>query len=268
MTFALPVLVFDIETVPDTAAGAQLFGLNLPPEDVALAMNNIRRQEVNSDFPRLPLHEVVCISGFWVTEEQVQLFSFSQKDVNNQHQMTEKEILSKFLGIFDKRFPTLVSWNGSGFDLPVLIFRAMKHGLSAAGLLDQGELDRSRKFDNYQNRYQLRHTDLMDCLAMFNTRNFQRLDDVAVLLGFPGKQGESGYNVVDYVKNDQWAQLCQYCESDVLNTWLIYIRWQLLRGHLSQDEHQHWITITQDYLQAHAPQQQVFLKAWQDHASP
>lgn len=258
----LPVLVFDIETVPDTEAGARLFGLELPPDEVALAMNNLRRQEINSDFPRLPLHEVVCISGLWVTDEQIQLFSFSQQDPKTGQRFSEKEILSKFLGIFDKRFPTLVSWNGSGFDLPVLMLRAMRHGLSAAGLMDQGERDSKRKFDNYQNRYQSRHTDLMDCLAMFNTRNFQRLDDVAVVMGFPGKQGESGYNVSDYVKQDQWTELCQYCESDVLNTWLIYLRWQGLRGYLSVDEQQHWMSQTRDYLQQHAPQQQHFLDAW------
>ena len=59
----LPVLVFDIETIHDVSSGAGLYGLDLPYDDSVMAMNAIRRQEVNSDFPRLPLHEIVCISG-------------------------------------------------------------------------------------------------------------------------------------------------------------------------------------------------------------
>lgn len=255
--FGLPVLVFDIETIPDVKAGAHLHGLSLSRADTLLAMNSVRRQESDSDFPRIPLHEVVCISGLWVSEGKVKLFSFSQQD------LSEKEILSKFLGIFDHHFPVLVSWNGNAFDLPVLIMRAMYHGLSAAGLLDQGELDNTRRYNNYQHRYQSRHTDLMDSLAMFNGRNFQRLDDLAVILGFPGKQGDSGYHVVDYVSDQQWDKLSQYCESDVLNTWLIYLRWQLLRGHLTVDEHHYWLIETKAYLTQHAPQQQTFLQAWQ-----
>lgn len=255
-----PALVFDIETIPDVKAGAALFGLTLPEVETRLAMSNLRRQETDSDFPRLPLHEIVCISGLWAKDGQIRLFSFSQQD------LTEKEILSKFLGVFDRQFPTLVSWNGSGFDLPVLLMRAMLHGVTAAGLLDQGELDTSRKYNNYQNRYQSRHTDLMDSLAMFNSRNFQRLDDVAQLLGFPGKLGDSGYRVPDYVQDQSWDKLTRYCERDVLNTWLIYLRWQLLRGHLNYEEHQQWLGATRDYLQQSAPQQHTFLKAWHECA--
>ena len=256
----LPVLVFDIETIPDVSSGSRLYDLDLAYDDSVMAMNAIRRQESNSDFPRLPLHEIVCISGIWAENGDIKLFSFCQES------MSEKQILQRFLAIFDKHFPTLVSWNGSGFDLPVLILRAMHHGLSAQGLLDQGEFENSRKYNNYQNRYQHRHTDLMDCLALFNARNFQKLDEMALFLGFPGKQGQSGYHVHDYVKNKQWKILCQYCESDVLNTWLIYLRWQLLRGHLELTQHQHWIQITHDYIRDSLPNQQDFLANWMKNA--
>lgn len=255
----LPVLVFDIETIPDTNAGAQLYGLNLSPEDTLLAMNNLRRQECDSDFPRLPLHEIACISCLWVDKDQFRLFSLCQKD------QTEAQILSRFLNGFDKNPHCIVSWNGHSFDLPVLTLRALYHGLSAKTLFDQGEFDAKRKHNNYANRYHACHIDLMDSMAWFNPRNFQKLDDVAVFLGFPGKQGQSGYQVSELVKQQQWDKLCQYCESDVLNTWLIYLRWQLLRGHITVDEHQTWLTITQDYL-ATQPQQHNFLANWQHNS--
>lgn len=238
----LPILVFDIETVEDVETGKRIHQLDLPDAEAALALANLRKQETGQDFPRLPFHEIVCISGLWIEDGSMKLFSFSQAD------LTEAQILEKFLGVFDKREPTLVSWNGSGFDIPVILYRAMLHKLSAVGLLDQGEHDSQKRYNNYQNRYHQRHTDLMDVLAMFNNRNFQKLDHVAQLLGFAGKQGTSGYDVAGMVQAGQWSELTQYCESDVLNTWLIYLRWQLLRGALDLGGHEEWLQLTQDFL--------------------
>lgn len=254
----LPVLVFDIETLTDLKSGAHLYGLDLPEQDLESALTKLRRQESGSEFQRLPLHEIVCISGLWIDEKgTMKLFSFSRE------QWSEAEILTKFLSIFDKRHPTLVSWNGSQFDLPVILFRAMYHGLSAAALFDQGEIDTQKRYNNYQNRYHHRHVDLMDVMAMFNGRNFQKLDDIAHLLGYPGKRGIAGYHIPTYVKNKQWLDLTSYCEGDVLNTWLIFLRWALLKGQLSQHDHQLWIQATIHYLQG-LPQQAEFLQVWRE----
>lgn len=253
----LPILVFDCETVPDLATGQRLHGLgDLPPEQAAQALAQLRQQDLGMDFPRLPFHEVVCLSGVWVDEHSgIRLFSFSQE------QDSEAQILEKFFRIFQKHTPTLVSWNGSGFDVPVLTYRALKHGLSAPRFYDQGELDRARRFDNYLSRYHSRHTDLMDVLSLYQGGRSQKMDDVAQLLGLPGKAGQSGHQVSQMVRDGQWAALRQYCESDVLNTWLIFLRWQLLRGGLTAEAHQQWVAQTQDHLQGH-PTQQEFLRRW------
>ncbi len=258
-----PTLVFDIETLTDLKAGAHLYHLDLPDDDLEQALSKIRRQESGMDFQRLPLHEIVCISGLWVDEHGLRLFSFSQEH------FSEAEILAKFLSIFDKRHPNLVSWNGSQFDLPVILFRAMYHGLSAPSLFDQGELDTQKRYNNYQNRYHHRHIDVMDVMAMFNGRNFQKLDDIACLLGFPGKRGESGYHVPSYVQHEQWLKLTSYCEGDVLNTWLIYLRWLLLKGQLLPQDHEQWIQATIHYLQQQS-QHHEFLQVWQQasHHTP
>ena len=254
----LPVLVFDIETITDAKSGAHLYGLDLPVNDLDQALMKLRRQEAGTDFQRLPLHEIVCISGLWIDElGAMKMFSFSQQD------NTEAEILTKFLSIFDKRHPTLVSWNGSQFDLPVILFRAMYHGLSAPSLFDQGEIDNQKRYNNYQNRYHQRHVDLMDVMAMFNGRNFQKLDDMAHLLGFPGKRGGSGYQVPEYIQTGEWQKLTSYCEGDVLNTWLIYLRWLLLKGQLHLEEHRSWIQSTIQYLQTQ-PQHVDFLNVWRE----
>lgn len=256
----LPVLVFDIETLTDLKSGAHLYGLDLPEADLESALIKLRRQDSGSDFQRLPLHEIVCISGLWIDENgAMKLFSFSREN------FTEAEILQKFLSIFDKRNPTLVSWNGSQFDLPVILFRAMYHGLSAPSLFDQGEIDTQKRYNNYQNRYHHRHIDLMDIMAMFNGRHFQKLDDIAHLLGFPGKRGPSGYLIPEYVRNQQWLEMTSYCEGDVLNTWLVYLRYLLLKGQMSAEDHRLWIQATIHYLQGQ-PQQADFLRIWKTNS--
>ena len=256
----LPVLVFDIETLTDLKSGAHLYGLDLPEADLESALTKLRRQDSGMDFQRLPLHEIVCISGLWIDENgAMKLFSFSREN------LTEAEILKKFLSIFDKRNPTLVSWNGSQFDLPVILFRAMYHGLSAPSLFDQGEIDTQKRYNNYQNRYHHRHIDLMDIMAMFNGRHFQKLDDISHLLGFPGKRGPSGYLIPEYVRNQQWQDMTSYCEGDVLNTWLVYLRYLLLKGQMSSEDHRLWIQATIHYLQGQ-PQQAEFLQIWKTNS--
>lgn len=255
----LPILTFDIETLTDLKSGAHLYGLDLPEADLDAALAKLRRQESGTDFQRLALHEIVCISGFWLDENGMKLFSFSRENYS------EAEILKRFLSIFDKRQPTLVSWNGSQFDVPVILFRAMYHGLSAPSLFDQGEIDSQKRYNNYQNRYHQRHVDLMDVMAMFNGRHFQKLDDIAHLLGFPGKRGDGAYHVPEYVRTEQWQQLTSYCEGDVLNTWLIYLRWQLLKGQILASDHQHLVQSTIQYL-ATQPQQAEFLAVWRENS--
>ena len=258
----LPILIFDIETITDVETGCRMHGLDcsLPYDEALQALQKLRRQESGSDFPRLPLHEIVCLSGLWVDAQHFQLFSWSRETLD------EVTILQKFIGIFEKRRPTLVTWNGAQFDIPVILHRCLYYGLSAPRLFDEGELDRQNRYDNYQNRYHLRHSDMMDLLAHFNMRNVQRLDDLAQVLGLPGKGALDGQQVSHLVMAKQWSTLVQYCEGDVINTWLIYLRWSLVRGFIDQAVHQQWVKQTIDYIRQQ-PQQAELLSRWQQHAA-
>lgn len=255
MILGQPIFVFDIETITDLKTGQHLYQLDLAPDAALAALQKIRRQESGSDFPRLPLHEIVCISGFWLDENGLKLFSWTQDDYS------EQQILEKFASIFERRKPVLVSFNGTYFDMPVIMQRCLYHGVSAKNLFDHGESNSHKRFDNYQNRYQLRHTDLVDVLANFNLRNFQKLDDVAQMLGYPGKRGVTDYQVMDQVENKQWIEISKHCEGDVLNTWLVYLRWLLVRGFIDHTQHQYWIKETIHYLKQQ-PQHDDFLKLW------
>lgn len=265
----LPILVFDIETIPDLMASQKLYDdipKGLTDEELAQVLAEKRQADLGHDFPRLPLHEVVCLSGLWVTANSMTLFSLSQES------STEKAILEKFISSIEKYAPVLVSWNGKAFDVPVLAYRAMLHKLTAPRLFDQGVLDHSTKYNNYQNRYHSKHTDLMDVFARFNPKYFQKLDHIAKLFDLPGKQDNTGKNidghaVTTLVQSNNWQALTSYCESDVLNTWLIYLRWLLLIGQLNHEQYDYWLNQTKKHLQEISPTQDSFLQNWQNSLS-
>jgi mannose-6-phosphate isomerase-like protein (cupin superfamily) len=108
---------------------------------------------------------------------------------------------------------------------------------------DMGEDDRDFKWNNYISRYHTRHLDLMDLLAMFTGRANAPLDEMARLCGFPGKLGMDGSKVWQAWRDGQIASIRDYCETDVANTWLLYCRFQLINGRLSQEEYQGEISL-------------------------
>ncbi len=224
------VFAFDIETVPDVDGGRRLYRLEgLSDRDAANAMMQIRRQETgDSEFLRLHLHRIVAISAILRTEDRFQIWSLGEST------SPEKELIQRFFDGVARYRPVLVSWNGGGFDLPVLHYRALLHGVPAPSYWELGERDPGFRWNNYLNRYHMRHTDLMDVLAAYQPRAMAPLDEVAVLIGLPGKMGQSGAQVWERFQSGDLEGIRQYCEIDALNTFLIYLRFELLRGTLDQ----------------------------------
>lgn len=227
MSTPLHCLVFDIETVPDVVLGRRLLGLDdADDRTVAAAMFARRAEETGSEFLSFEQHRVVAISAALRTGDQWQLWSIGSED------SPEDELLRRFFGGLERVRPTLVSWNGSGFDLPVLHYRMLRHGIAAPVYWDTGDLDREFRWNNYLNRYHARHLDLMDVLSGYQARGRAGLERVAALLGLPGKLGMSGERVWDAWCEGRIAAIRAYCETDVLNTYLVYLRFELLRGRL------------------------------------
>ena len=110
----------------------------------------------------------------------------------------------------------LVSWNGSGFDLPVLNYRALRHGINAHHYWEVGESDRDFRYNNYLSRYHWRHIDLMDVLSGYGASGRASLDLAAQLVGLPGKLGIGGAQVWPAYRRGELAAIREYCEADVL----------------------------------------------------
>lgn len=218
---------FDIETIPDVEFGRKYFELgDLADEKVATAMTFKRQQETGSEFLPLHQHRVIAISVALRTGDSFRVWSLGDEDSD------EADLVARFFDGIDKYSPDLVSWNGSGFDLPVLHYRALRHGIQAPRYWEMGEADRDFKWNNYLNRFHWRHIDLMDVLAGFQNRGRASLDQMAVLLGYPGKLGMSGARVWDTWLDGGIREIRNYCETDVLNTWLVYLGFEHMRGNL------------------------------------
>ena len=237
------VFVFDIETVPDVDGGRRLFGLDgLSDKDTASAMFALRRQQSGNEFLRLHLQRVVAISAVLRTADSFKVWSLGTPE------SSEADLIQRFYDGLDKYTPTLVSWNGGGFDLPVLHYRALRHAVTAPRYWDMGDDDNSFRWNNYISRYHFRHTDLMDVLAMYNLRAAAPLDEIAMLLGFPGKMGMSGDKVWDAYQDNRLPEIRNYCETDVLNTYLVYLRFELMRGRLTREQHNKECQVVRDAL--------------------
>ncbi|WP_061473902.1 3'-5' exonuclease [Legionella pneumophila] len=253
----MTILVFDIETIPDIESGRRLFALDgLSDEDTACAMFALRREKAGNDFLPHYLQRICAISVVISHGNQIKVWSLGDENSD------EKELITRFFAGIDKHTPTLVSWNGSGFDLPVLHYRSLYHSISAPTYWETGENQQTFKWNNYLSRFHYRHIDLMDVLAGYQNRAFAPLDDISTMLGFPGKMGMSGSKVWEQYQAGQLKEIRDYCETDVLNTYCVYLRFELMRGTISQEGYDRNIAQLKNYLGAEKDKMhlQEFLK--------
>ncbi len=255
-------LVFDIETVPDVALGRRLHGLEgLADEQVAKAMFALRRQASGGDFLAHEQHRVVAISCVLRSRDGLKVWSLG--DVSS----TEAELIERFFDGLEKFAPDLVSWNGAGFDLPVLNYRALLAGVQAPRYWETGEEDTAFRYNNYLGRFHWRHMDLMDVLSGYQNRARASLSNTACLLGLPGKLGFSGAQVWDACLEGNLAGIRSYCETDVLNTYLIYLRFELMRGRFTRERYAEEVERVKALLRAAEPHCGEFLRAWETAAA-
>jgi predicted PolB exonuclease-like 3'-5' exonuclease len=229
MALVTPVLAFDIETVPDTDGLRRLHELSaaVPDAEVAEMAFQRRRQSVGHDFLPLHMHRVVAIACALRERDGFRCWSLGEPDEG------EGSLIQRFFDGIEKFTPQLVSWNGGGFDLPVLHYRAMLHGVRAPRYWELGDEDREFRYNNYISRYHTRHLDLMDLLGLYQSRI--PLDEFAQMLGLPGKVGLHGAQVWEAFLGGRIEAIRSYCEADVANTYLVYLRFQRMRGLLSEE---------------------------------
>ena len=234
-------LVFDIETRVDK----ELVKTVYDPENALTvdqaydtARDHILEQSgQKSDFFPVPYHIPIAISTLQA-DENYRIQSLGCFGVDR---FSEMEVISRFWKIFESARQTLVTFNGRGFDLPVLETRALKFGIPIERYFTGGYRG---------NRYSdTLHIDLCDYLSNFGAA-FRRnsLDVLAKLIGLPGKYSIEGEDVEYLYRQGRQKEINQYCVTDVLQTWILFLRVELLRGRLNPPNYRLAIDATRDDL--------------------
>ena len=213
------VMVWDIETVPDLEGFARANGLiGKSSAEIRTAMGN--------NFPKLIYHSIVCI-GALLARWTVDGYEVRMVGAPHVGHRTEKQLIESFVDEVGQISPRFVTFNGSGFDLPVLRYRAMVHGVSAPGMHSRA----------YYHRYTDDCVDLCDVLSSFSYGGKVKLDEVSRIVGLPGKPGGvDGSQVEAYFEAGRIQDIADYCRSDVINTYRLWLRYELFRGRLDRDQ--------------------------------
>jgi len=231
------LFVFDIETVPDTDAVPNLTGFTDPDEAARRAELERYHLEITDGrnaFPRQPFHKVVAISFLEAEIEATgsqEVYFLKELRSGGEAGFDEAQLLQGFFQYFERLKPRLVSFNGRGFDLPVLKYRAMVHGIASPWLHQAGD-----KWNSYSSRYSMDwHCDLIEQLSDYGASARVKLAEVCSVFGFPGKFGVDGSKVADMIDGGDVQGVRDYCETDVLNTYLVYLRFMLHRGNIDTE---------------------------------
>lgn len=266
---APPVLVFDIETIPDIAGLRLLRSMDPGLDDVGVWDAEIadRAARGRGDFMPHHLQRVLVVSCVFRNAESLKVHSLVDREPAGESQ--EARVIQSFFNLIERHAPQLVSWNGGGFDLPVLQQRGLRHGVCAPTYWEMGEADRDFRHNHYIGRYHLRHVDLMDVLALYQPKANAPLDAMARLCGFPGKLGMDGSQVWPAYREGRRDDIRRYCETDVMNTYLLWCRFQKMRGGLSDTAYDDEIRLVRETVAAiDEPHWREYLAAWPAETLP
>jgi 3'-5' exonuclease len=211
------VIVWDLETIPDISGFAAANGLfDKTAEEVRAAMGD--------KFPKHIYHSIICI-GALIAHQDTDHWAADALGAPHVGERSEKELIAAFVDRISELNPQLVTFNGSSFDLPVLRYRAMTNKVSARGLSARP----------YFNRYTDDAIDLCDVLSSFAPGAKATLHELCRVMGLPGKpDGIDGGEVEKYFRDGRIKEIADYCESDVVNTYRVWLRYELFRGKLTE----------------------------------
>jgi len=211
------VIVWDIETVPDLRGFAAANNLDDKNDDeISEAMGD--------KFPKHIYHSIVCIGALIAHRDSDDHWEVSALGAPHVGERSEKELIASFVDKIAELTPQLVTFNGNSFDLPVLRYRAMTHTIAAPGLSARP----------YFNRYTEDAIDLCDILSSFSPQAKATLHEVCRVMGLPGKPGSiDGGEVHKYFREKRIQEIADYCETDIVNTYRVWLRHELFRGRLT-----------------------------------
>ncbi len=268
MTLPVRYFVFDIESVAD---GDLVTRLRYPGEHLSAqeAVQRYRQelwQQHQSDFIPYTFQVPISLVIGKVSDDfrLIDLVALDEPHFRP-HVITE----NFWRGWEAYRRPTLVTFNGRTFDLPLMELAAFRFGLSVPGWFDV----QAKAYDQRRNRYNLAsHLDLHDVLTNFGATRFTGgLNLAANLLGKPGKMEVQGHMVQDLYDAGKLSQITDYCRCDVLDTYFVFLRICVMLGQIPLAQEQQLIAQTRQWLmerQQEVPAYAMYLENWGDWLNP
>jgi len=214
--------VFDIETRIDKQLVNRVFfareGLS---DEQAYQRFRDDLQGRGSDFFPLTLHVPISIAIGDVGDDYV-LHSVQSLAVR---EYSEETLVRRFWDRVESFSGCLVSFNGRRFDLPVLEMAALRWGIAAPSYFGDG--------DSFRKPRSERHLDLCDYLTNYGEVGLRGgMDLLLKMVGLPGKLTLKGANVQEYFDSGRLQEIHHYCRSDVIQTYFLLLRVDLMRGRL------------------------------------
>ena len=248
------ICVFDCETIPDVWLVKKHFEIEGDGAKLCEKAFLIQEEKTGSSFLPLPFHQVVAISAVIADD-----FGAFQK-VSSIEGDNEKQMIENFLAFIDRHNPKLISFNGRSFDMPMLMIRSLKYNLSCPAYFETENTEFNKsKWDNYRYRYSNRfHVDLMDHISEFGAARGLKLDLLCSMANLPGKYDVSGDQVSQLYFQNEIKKIKEYCESDVLNTYWLYLKYELLKGNLIKEDYLNYLQMMSDNLKDEKSYAKVF----------
>jgi len=254
------ICVFDIETIPDAELIRKTLHVSGDDIEVSAVAMDEQEQSSGSSFLPLPYHKIVAISA--VIADDFGVF----KKVSSIDGKDEKAMVQNFLSFLDKHNPKLISFNGRSFDVPLLMIRAMKYNLTCSAYFEVENRDLGKnKWDNYRYRFSDRfHVDLMDHISEFGATRGLKLDVLCSMIGAPGKYDVHGDQVFELYYENEIEKIKEYCESDVLNTYWLFLQYELLKGNVTLEDFKRALATMSANLKDEKSYTQIFKEAVQN----
>lgn len=239
------ICVFDCETIPDSDDLRKTFGYEGSDLEVSKMAMEEYFKKYNTEFLPVCFHKVVCISAV-MADKFGKFLRVSTMEGEN-----ERQKITKFIDFINKYSPKLISFNGRGFDLPMLMIRAMKYNISATAYFDTNDKANGKdKWKNYRTRFDgTFHLDLLEHISDFKSVGGLKLDYLCSTLNLPGKYDVHGDAVLDMFYNSKLDKINEYCESDTLNTYWLFLKYELLKGNITADDYANNISIMSEFLE-------------------
>ncbi|QKF64170.1 3'-5' exonuclease [Campylobacter corcagiensis] len=242
--------IFDCETIPDSDSLRITYGFDGSDEDVANLAFSAQKEKTGSEFLPVNFHKVVAISMVLADE----FGKFIR--VDSIKGGSEEEIIRNFIKFIDKHNPLLVSFNGRGFDIPMIMIRAMRYNITAFSYFEvKNPMLNKDKWDNYRVRYSSNfHLDLLDFISEHKSVFGFNLDSLCKTLNLPGKYDTKGDQVTRLFYAGCKDIIDEYCQSDTLNTYWLFLKYEILRGNLTIEDYASFLAGMRDYLEKEKPQ--------------